>query len=97
MINDIISKLELLEIKIQNLISENFEYQQKNANFEKLLNEMSARLRGFEKENEALKLEIEQLKVGKAFAGKEGNNEEAKQKIDNLIREINHCITALKE
>jgi len=94
---EIISKLEAIETKIQNLVTENFEYRQKIANFEKLLKEKIAEIELLKQENEQLKGQLEQFKVSKAFAGKSENNEEAKQKIDSLIKEINLCITTLKD
>jgi phage shock protein A len=56
-----------------------------------------AQLEEYKLENEKLKEKIEQLNVGRVFAGIEKNNEEAKQKIDSLIKEINLCIMALKD
>jgi phage shock protein A len=93
----IISKLEQLEKKIQDLIEQNFEYKQKIANFEQILKANVVQLEACNKENMKLKEQIEQLNVGRAFAGIETDNEEAKQKIDGLIKEINLCIATLKE
>ncbi len=97
MSNNIFSKLEQLENKIQKLIQENFEYKEKIANFEMLLKEQMDQLQACESEKQQLNRQIDQLKLGKAFAGNEGNNEEAKRKIDSLIKEINLCIAALKD
>jgi len=94
---DIIDKLAQLEIKIQNLMQENFEYKQKIANFEILLKEKTVQLDNLKQENENLQQEIERFQLGKAFAGKTEDNAVAKQKIDGLIKEINLCIAALKE
>jgi len=94
---DIIIKLEAIETKIQNLVTQNFENSQKIANFEKLLKEKVAEIEFLKNENEQLKEQLKQFKVSKAFAGKSENNEEAKQKIDSLIKEINLCITTLKD
>jgi len=94
---DILSKLNQLELKIQNLIEENFAYTQKIANFEQILKEQAEQLEVYKQEKQQLLTEIEQLSISKAFAGKQGNNEEAKKKIDRLIKEINLCIVALKE
>ena len=94
---EIISKLEKLEEKLQNLLQENFAYRQKIANFEQILKEQAEQLETLKEKNETLSVEIEQLNVGKAFAGNHANNDEAKKKIDGLIKEINLCITALKE
>ncbi|HFX17909.1 MAG TPA: hypothetical protein ENK64_02045 [Flavobacteriales bacterium] len=93
---EIISKLDKLEEKIRELKAENFEYQQKLSNFEILLNEKTALLQQCKDENETLANRLEQLKLGKAFAGNTFNNKEAKLKIDSLIKEINLCIAALK-
>ncbi len=94
---DIISKLEELEKKIQGLIEQNFEYKQKIANFEQLLKKNAVQLEACNEEKKTLKEQIEQRDVGRAFAGINTNNEEAKQRIDGLIKEINLCIAALKE
>jgi len=95
--NDILHKLETLQSKIQKLIQENFAYSQKIANFEQILKEQAAQLEAYEQEKQALKAEIEQLNMAKAFAGKQANNDEAKKRIDGLIKEINLCIAELKE
>jgi len=94
---EIISKLGQLEVKMQNLIQENFAYRQKIANFEQILKEQADQLEAIKEKNVSLSAEIEQLNVGKAFAGNHANNDEAKKKIDGLIKEINLCIAALKE
>ncbi len=97
MTNEIISKLEQLEQKIQKLIVENFEYREKIANFEVLLKRKNEQLQACDEDKMLLKQQVEQLKLGKAFAGNVDNNEEAKRKIDSLIKEINLCIAALKD
>jgi len=91
------SKLEQLKNKIQNLKEENFEYQEKIANFEQILKEQSVLLQQYQNENEELKSKLEQFAIGKAFAGNAEGNKEAKAKIDSLIKEINLCIATLKE
>jgi len=93
----IISKLELLEKKIQSLLEENFEYQEKIANFEQILKEQKAQLERCENQKNDLKQQVEQCAIGNAFAGKANQNEEAKAKIEGLIKEINLCIATLKE
>ena len=95
--NEIFFKLEALEKKIRQLIAENFDFTQKIANFENILMSNADRTKELEQEIERLKVENEQLKVGKAFVGNKEDNKEAKKKIDNLIKEINTCITTLKE
>ncbi len=94
---EIILKLEELDLKIKNLVSKNFDYKQKLANFEILLKDQADLLVLKEQEIADLKETIKGLKLGKAFAGKQENNQEAKQKIDSLIKEINICIAALKD
>jgi len=94
---DIISKLDQLEKKIQKLIEQNFEYKQKIANFEEILKNNVAQLETCKEENLTLKDKIGQQEAGRAFAGNNTDNEEAKQKIEGLIKEINYCIAALKE
>jgi len=93
----IFSKIQQLENKIQNLIKENFEYQQKIANFETILKEKTDQLDKCLADNDALLVELEQFKLGRAFAGSKEENSAAKTKIDSLIKEINLCIAALKE
>ncbi len=93
----IFSKINQLEQKIQKLIEENFEYQQKIANFEIILKEKTAQLDKCAEQNKSLLVEIEQFKLGSAFAGTNEDNSAAKLKIDSLIKEINLCIAALKE
>ncbi len=94
---EIFLKLDKLELKIKNLVAENFDYKQKIANFELLLKEQADLLVSKDQEIQAMKETIRGLKLGKAFAGKDENNLEAKQKIDSLIKEINLCINALKD
>ncbi len=95
--NEIFFKIEALEKKMQQLITENFDFSQKIANFENILMSNADRVKELEQEIERLKIENEQLKIGKAFVGNKEDNKEAKKKIDNLIKEINACITTLKE
>ncbi len=97
MTDELILKLEQLEQKIQKLIVENFEYKEKIANFETLIIEQKNQLLACEEDRMRLKQQVEQLKLGKAFAGNADNNEEAKRKIDSLIKEINLCIATLKD
>ena len=94
---EINSKLEQLEVKIRKLLVENFDYSQKISNFEVLLKAQAEQLSKSEAKNMQLKHDIEQFKLGQAFAGNKENNEEAKAKIDSLIKEINLCIATLKD
>ncbi len=95
--SEINSKLEQLEAKIRKLLVENFDYRQKISNFEVLLKAQAEQVSKCEAENTKLKLDIEQFKLGQAFAGNKEDNEEAKAKIDSLIKEINLCIATLKD
>ncbi len=97
MTNELALKFEELEKKIQKLIVENFEYKEKIANFEKLMKEQNDQLLSCQADMTLLEQQIDRYKLGIAFAGNEVNNEEAKRKIDSLIKEINLCITALKD
>ncbi len=91
------TKLEQLEKKIQSLKQENFEYREKIANFEQILKEQRGLLNQCNEENNDLKTKLEQFAIGSAFAGKAEGNQEAKAKIDSLIKEINLCIATLKD
>ncbi len=96
--DQIFTKLSILEQKISKLIEQNFDYEQKIANFEEMLKEKDAQILVLKDEIADLKTKQEQWDIGKAFEGSSGEgNEEAKKKIDSLIKEINLCITALKE
>ena len=94
----IFTKLSILEQKISKLIEQNFDYEQKIVNFEEILKEKDAQILVFKDEIGVLKTKQQKWDIGKAFEGSSGEgNEEAKKKIDGLIKEINLCITALKE
>jgi len=96
--DQIFTKLSVLEQKISKLIQQNFDCEQKIVNFEEMLKEKDAQILGLKNELDVLKTKQEQYDIGKAFEGSSGEgNEEAKKKIDGLIKEINLCITALKE
>jgi len=90
-------KLEQLEEKIADLIRKDFDKAQKIANLERMLSEKNEQWVESQKNLDELKLKFDQLNIGKAFEGSEETNEEAKRKIDSLIKEINLCITTLKE
>jgi len=95
--SEILFKLDALEQKIQQLLTENFDLTQKNANFEEILKENAELTNKLQIEIERLDVENKQLRLGKAFVGGKEGNEEAKRKIDSLIKEINLCITTLNE
>jgi len=95
---EILEKLERLENKIIKLIDQNFELSQKISNFEKKLEEKEDELQKINFQFDELKLNYEKLKIAKSFvAGSDKNNDEAKKKIEKLIKEINICIADLKE
>jgi regulator of replication initiation timing len=48
-------------------------------------------------ENEALKKKVEMIKVARAFAGGDPENQAAKQKVTKLIREVDKCIAMLNQ
>ncbi len=94
----ILEKLNFLEIKIQNLIHQNFELSQKISNFEKKLENKEKKLQEINFQYQELKSDYEKLKIAKTFvAGSDKNNDEAKKKIEKLIKEINICIAEIKE
>ena len=95
---EILEKIELLEDKIRKLINQNFELSQKISNFEKKLEEKEYELQKINFQFDELKLNYEKLKIAKSFvAGSDKNNDEAKKKIEKLIKEINICIADLKD
>ncbi len=95
---EILEKIELLEDKIRKLINQNFELSQKISNFEKKLKEKEEDLQAINFQFNDLKLDYEKLKIAKSFvAGSDKNNDEAKKKIEKLIKEINICIADLKD
>jgi len=95
---EILEKLEGLENKIRKLIDQNFELSQKISNFEKKLEKKEDELQKINFQFDELKLNYEKLKIAKSFvAGSDKNNDEAKKKIEKLIKEINICIADLKE
>ncbi len=93
------SKLTLLEQKIQELITQNFELTQKISNFEKSLTEKEEIIKRLQQKNDELKTDYNKLKIGKAFAtgSKSEDTDEAKKTIEKLIKEINLCIAELDE
>ncbi len=95
--DDLFLKIELLEKKIQDLIRQNFELSQKVYTFEQSLVENNVEINQLKEINERLKTDLNNIKIGKAFDTGNMNNDEAKRKIEKLIKEINLCITDLKE
>ena len=79
-IADLISRYEVLKAENQRL---NGLLQLRQEEVDKAREEISA-----------LQQTIENLKLKNAFAG--GDNEEAKEKIDRLIRQIDKCIAMLR-
>ena len=51
----------------------------------------------FRNEHEALKKRYENLKVAKAFAEGDPDNQAAKQKINRIVREVDKCIALLNQ
>ena len=70
-----------LEKEKEQLITENFELQ--------------AQIKELEQVEVNLVNEFENLKIAKNFASGYGDNQEAKQKINKLLREIDNCIALL--
>ncbi|MGN0188019.1 MAG: hypothetical protein ACI395_00735 [Candidatus Cryptobacteroides sp.] len=54
------------------------------------------RITGYKKQIEELERKIDNLGLAGAFLGGEGNNVEAKRKIDRMIREIDRCIKLME-
>ncbi|RCS27079.1 hypothetical protein DUT90_08175 [Polaribacter sp. WD7] len=92
-----IEAIHLLEVKLQNLLS-NYEFLKKENDI--LLRETTS-LRHQLLEKEQLlsnqKKEYDLLKIAKTIEGSSTNTRETKLKINTLIREIDKCIIQLNE
>jgi hypothetical protein len=89
--------IHLLEIKLQNLLS-NYEFL-KNENEFLFKNTSQLQQQLLEKEQllENQKKEFDLLKIAKTIEGSSENKRDTKLKINTLIREIDKCIIQLQE
>lgn len=76
---------------IDSLEKAKMEIQQKNDQY----NVLESQFNAFREEHEALKKRYENLKVAKALAEGDPDNQAAKQKINRIVKEIDKCIALL--
>ncbi len=68
-----------------------------NKLLQKQLKELEEKIDKLEEESSDLSRKNEQLKIATQLTAQNGENEEAKQKIDFLVREIDKCIALLNK
>lgn len=59
--------------------------------------ELLEKVESLRKENEEVKHQYETLKLAKTFAGNSGDSQQAKNKISQIVREIDKCIALLNK
>ncbi|RXQ94395.1 hypothetical protein EO244_08920 [Ancylomarina salipaludis] len=59
--------------------------------------ELLERVESLSKENEEFKHQYDTLKLAKTFAGNTGDSQQAKNKISQIVREIDKCIALLNK
>ena len=59
--------------------------------------ELVERIEALSKENEMFKHQYDTLKLAKTFAANTGDSQQAKQKISQIVREIDKCIALLNK
>jgi septation ring formation regulator EzrA len=88
----IINNLKSNILRLRNLYEK-----EKEAKFllENEKNELSAKLLKKEQENESLETKLNTLKLAKSISGANNDMQDAKVKVNNLVREIDKCIALL--
>lgn len=89
LVNDIAEKVKKLITRHNNLIAENVELEEKQKSLKETLENQNNLI-------EQLKEKNRNLKIAKSVKLKEGNGE-VKNKIDELVREIDKCIGLLNK
>ncbi|MBN1340560.1 MAG: hypothetical protein JXA03_14625 [Bacteroidales bacterium] len=84
-----------LETKIRKLLQKYSEQLELNELFKIKEKELTLTVANQQQIIKDLKKEIEALKIA-GFMGKEEDNREIKEKIDDLLREIDSCLVVLK-
>ena len=88
--------LEKIQYDIQNIISQLEVLKAENAKLKELLEAKQTEADNAKEEINALKQTIETLKLKTAFAADGGQgNDEAKAKIESLIRQIDKCLAMI--
>jgi len=87
--------IEELKLNIRRLINSLEESRNELETIRKVNKELESNIVANKEEFEALKKRYENLKVAKALAEGDPENQAAKQKITKLIREVDKCIALL--
>jgi len=89
--------LNELKRNMQQLFGAYRALEQKNEQLQKELSKLQNRLNLLEQERLELSQKNEQLRLANQFLSGQDENQEAKQKINSLIREIDKCIALLNK
>jgi predicted nucleic acid-binding Zn-ribbon protein len=87
--------VQTIDSKVDSLIQRCDRLQDANAKLDKDNAALAAQLEGKQEEIEALNTKNKMLKVAGALSGDGAEQSEAKQKINELVREIDKCIALL--
>lgn len=88
--------LEDLKKDIEKLVSLYEQEREKRFGLQAELEKSRAENESCRKQITDLKREVDNLKLTEAFTASAGDNSQAKEKIDRLIREIDRCISLLE-
>ncbi len=91
-LNDFIEKLE---VNVQKLFQKIDEQKALNKSLEDQIVSLKQQVDVLTKNNESLKVQNHTLKLTHTLSGSEDYKKETKQKINSLIKEIDHCISQL--
>lgn len=89
--------IDTLENKIGKLFQKIDSLEKNNDNLRSELKNTAVLLQNQSRENEALKTQLETLKIANALLGSDENKRDTKLKINSIIREIDYCIAQLSD
>ena len=89
--------IDTLEIKIGKLFLKIKSLEQNNQQLQIEIKNAAVLMQNQSKEIEALKTQLETLKIANALLGSDDNKRDTKLKINSIIREIDYCIAQLSD
>ncbi|MGQ7944975.1 hypothetical protein [Flavobacterium sp. WC2509] len=89
--------IDTLESKIGKLFLKIDFLEKNNQDLRSELKKTAVLLQDQSKEMEALKTQLETLKIANALLGSDDNKRDTKLKINSIIREIDYCIAQLSD
>ncbi|WP_281637512.1 hypothetical protein [Flavobacterium marginilacus] len=89
--------IDTLENKIGKLFLKIKSLEKNNQELQKELKNAAVLIQNQSKEIEALKAQLETLKIANTLLGSDDNKRDTKLKINSIIREIDYCIAQLSD